>query len=74
MRAVAYSEKESDKPVLEFLIVKKKMGGYWCYNCEYFKEDSESPTAYRCQKYGIPDKAWGCCAGWEGKPLSPQQG
>lgn len=65
MRIVGYTERDSDKEVLQLLIDNEKVGGFWCHNCEYLKKDTTSSTGWRCGKYGIPDKPWGCCAGYE---------
>jgi hypothetical protein len=44
----------------------KKIGGYWCYNCEYFTDKPSSPTGHFCKQYLFPDKPFECCNGWEG--------
>ena len=44
-----------------------KIGGYWCFNCEYFMAKYGSPTGYQCQKFLFPDNPWECCNGWQGK-------
>jgi len=68
MRWIGYGETDSAKTLLDTLLVNKiPVGGYWCYNCISFKEDDTSPTGYRCTKYGVPDKAHGCCKGHEEK-------
>ncbi len=67
MRIVAYGERDEDAKVLQLLIDKKMVGGYWCYNCEYFKPQADTVTGAQCSKYGFPDRAHGCCAGQETK-------
>jgi hypothetical protein len=67
MRIVGYTERDSDKEVLQLLIDKKKVGGFWCHNCEYFQPEAQTVTGAQCSKYGFPDRAQGCCAGHERK-------
>lgn len=67
MRAVAYGERESDAKVLQLLIDNNMIGGFWCYNCSYFKAKANTSTGSQCKKYGFPDRAHGCCAGQEAK-------
>jgi len=41
---------------------------YCCFSCEYFEIYKESPTGFRCSKYGFFDRPNGCSDGWELKP------
>ncbi len=47
---------------------------YNCFNCEHFKADPESPTTFWCEKFSFPDRAHGCCDGWELAPDMQDQG
>jgi hypothetical protein len=44
-----------------------KIGGYWCYNCEYFSDKANSPTGYFCKQFLFPDKPFECCNGWSSR-------
>ncbi len=67
MRIVGYAERDSDAEVLKLLIDQDKVGGFWCYNCTYWKPKAETVTGAQCSKYGFPDRGHGCCAGQETK-------
>ena len=59
MRSVGYME-------LDAFFGKADNNGYYCYSCRYFIPDQPtSPTGSWCLEYHFPDKAEGCCNGYE---------
>jgi hypothetical protein len=41
--------------------------GYWCESCVWYVHRKDSPTGSWCNKFGFPDRGFGCCGGYRNK-------